>query len=321
MKNVILCALAACFLAAGYAGTVGSDRLAPGTRAAAAEQQKTAATASPKSQDQPASKQASLALAAEKRLCGGLKHFKGKIQQIERSLSEATMAHHGYKAAASKIKREALIPLAGEKTVAKQAPQEKPVLIPAEKIRGQVQVLQDLQKVHEDIRSINGSLRQQLAGLQKEWAAIEPDLKQASASSSVPSPERLCASQEAKEVGRELAAMGSQASNLQAQIDDLRAQLDKEFGQAPCASGPPDCRDIDCTGCCSRQHRITAPEGSLERTIQELERRQCEISCSRSLAACDFENSDQKTNQLFNILSTVLKNEKEMEGGIARNIL
>jgi hypothetical protein len=33
-----------------------------------------------------------------------------------------------------------------------------------------------------------------------------------------------------------------------------------------------------------------------------------------------FENFDQKTNQLFNILSTVLKNQKEMTSGITRNI-
>jgi len=34
-----------------------------------------------------------------------------------------------------------------------------------------------------------------------------------------------------------------------------------------------------------------------------------------------FESVDQKANQLFNILSTVLKNEKETQGGITRNIL
>jgi chromosome segregation ATPase len=318
MKKVILCALAAYFLAAGYAGTGGSGRLASGMGVEAAVKQITSTTAAAKSQAQPASKQSSLALAAQKRLCGGLKRFKGKIQQIERSLSEATMSHNGYKAAASKIKREALIPLAGIKTIAKKAPQEKTVLIPAEKIRGQVQVLQDLKKVHEDVRRIRGSLRQQLAGLQKDWAAIEPDLKQASASSSVPSPERLCASQEAKEVGRELAVMGSQAGNLQSQIDDLRAQLDEGFGQTPCASGPPDCRNTDC---CGQQYRITAPEGSLERAIQELERRQCEIAYMSAVSACDFENFDQKTNQLFNILSTIVKNVAEMRGGVARNIL
>jgi hypothetical protein len=34
-----------------------------------------------------------------------------------------------------------------------------------------------------------------------------------------------------------------------------------------------------------------------------------------------FENFDQKANQLFNLLSTVIKNMKEMNGGVIRNIL
>jgi hypothetical protein len=34
-----------------------------------------------------------------------------------------------------------------------------------------------------------------------------------------------------------------------------------------------------------------------------------------------FENFDQKTNQLFNILSTVQKNMKEMQTGVTQNIV
>jgi hypothetical protein len=34
-----------------------------------------------------------------------------------------------------------------------------------------------------------------------------------------------------------------------------------------------------------------------------------------------FENFDQKANQLFNLLSTVIKNQKEMQAGIKRNML
>jgi len=34
-----------------------------------------------------------------------------------------------------------------------------------------------------------------------------------------------------------------------------------------------------------------------------------------------FENYDQKTNQLFNVLSTVMKNMKETQSGITRNIV
>lgn len=38
------------------------------------------------------------------------------------------------------------------------------------------------------------------------------------------------------------------------------------------------------------------------------------ISCSA------FQNFDQESNQLFNILSTVLKSEKELESGIKRSL-
>ena len=40
-----------------------------------------------------------------------------------------------------------------------------------------------------------------------------------------------------------------------------------------------------------------------------------------SQASTAFENFDQKANQLFNILSTVMKNMKEMEMGVTRNLL
>ena len=46
-----------------------------------------------------------------------------------------------------------------------------------------------------------------------------------------------------------------------------------------------------------------------------------EIRNKRQESITAFENFDQKTNQLFNILGSVLKSEKEMEGSIARNLL
>jgi len=41
----------------------------------------------------------------------------------------------------------------------------------------------------------------------------------------------------------------------------------------------------------------------------------------RQKATSAFENFDQKANQLFNILNTVLKNEREAQEGITRNIV
>lgn len=52
----------------------------------------------------------------------------------------------------------------------------------------------------------------------------------------------------------------------------------------------------------------------LDATIEELRKKREEFSTS-------FENYDQKTNQLFNVLSTVMKNMKEAQQGITRNIV
>jgi hypothetical protein len=51
-----------------------------------------------------------------------------------------------------------------------------------------------------------------------------------------------------------------------------------------------------------------------ETTLEELRNR-------RQEATTAFENFDQKSNQLFNLLSTVMKNMKETQSGIIRNIL
>jgi len=52
-----------------------------------------------------------------------------------------------------------------------------------------------------------------------------------------------------------------------------------------------------------------------------LERIYASITDRRQEFETAFESFDQKANQLFNILSTVLKSEQEMQSGIERNIL
>jgi hypothetical protein len=53
---------------------------------------------------------------------------------------------------------------------------------------------------------------------------------------------------------------------------------------------------------------------ALEAALKEFKKKRAEMGTS-------FENFDQKTNQLFNILSTVLKTMKETQSGITRNLL
>jgi hypothetical protein len=117
-----------------------------------------------------------------------------------------------------------------------------------------------------------------------------------------------------------MATLGAQANNLQSQIDDLRDMLEQEYGQGPCGD-PATCPSVECKSCCAWKCKITAAEGTAERSAQEKLRAECELACMQFEIACAFKNFDQKADQLFNILSTVLKNMKEMESGIVRNLL
>jgi hypothetical protein len=93
----------------------------------------------------------------------------------------------------------------------------------------------------------------------------------------------------------------AQAGNLQSQIDDLRDELDQEYGQGPCGD-PATCVSVDCIGCCAWQYKITAPEGSAERSAQEAARAQRLLQCQRIEMTCMFKNFNQGADQLFNPL-------------------
>jgi len=59
----------------------------------------------------------------------------------------------------------------------------------------------------------------------------------------------------------------------------------------------------------------------LNETIAALEHEMEEVRNKRSEYQTMFENFDQKANQLFNILSTVMKSMKEMQSSVTRNLL
>jgi hypothetical protein len=66
---------------------------------------------------------------------------------------------------------------------------------------------------------------------------------------------------------------------------------------------------------------VDAAVAAIANNIKGLEAAMEELRKKREEFATSFENFDQKTNQLFNILSTIMKNMKETQSGIARNIL
>ncbi len=60
---------------------------------------------------------------------------------------------------------------------------------------------------------------------------------------------------------------------------------------------------------------------SLSDTIKLVESAQETIRNKRQMASTAFQNFDQKSNQLYNLMSSVLKSMNEMRGGVVRNML
>ena len=59
----------------------------------------------------------------------------------------------------------------------------------------------------------------------------------------------------------------------------------------------------------------------LSATIKEVESMQETVRNKRQMASTAFQNFDQKANQLYNLLSSVMKSMNEMRGGTVRNML
>ena len=73
-------------------------------------------------------------------------------------------------------------------------------------------------------------------------------------------------------------------------------------------------------------HRVSLVEktftrDSLNTEIKNVESSQETIRNQRQMASTAFQNFDQKMNQLYNLMSSVLKTTSEMRSGTVRNML
>ncbi len=69
------------------------------------------------------------------------------------------------------------------------------------------------------------------------------------------------------------------------------------------------------------QRTRSLDRAGLNDTIKDVESMQETIRNKRQMASTAFQNFDQKANQLYNLLSSVLKSLNEMRGGTVRNML
>ena len=67
--------------------------------------------------------------------------------------------------------------------------------------------------------------------------------------------------------------------------------------------------------------RRTKVLSELSKAIRGLESMKTEVRNKRSMSSAAFQNFDQKANQLYNLLSSVMKAMNEMRSGTIRNML
>jgi hypothetical protein len=79
--------------------------------------------------------------------------------------------------------------------------------------------------------------------------------------------------------------------------------------------------DVDPEAAVKEISKTIELDPTVSNEIKALENEMEEVRNKRQEFQTMFENFDQKTNQLFNILSTVLKTMKEMQAAVSRNIL
>jgi chaperonin cofactor prefoldin len=252
--------------------------------------------------------------AAQQRVCNGFKLVKTKIHQIEVSLANVAKACDELETVAARIKKEELTPYSEMKTVRQKTAKPGGELITAEKTRPFGQLDSQLRGVKSKLSQVQGTLRIQVGNLKKSLRSLDQDIKHLTGLKPAPGPASTlsCVSQETKTTNNQLATLGTRASRLQARINDVRTALDQEFGQGECGR---DCSKNDCGSCCAWRFKVSA--GAPENSPEARQRKLCELRCT---AKCQFEDFDDKCNDLYGMMSDLMKAVNEMQTSVIRNL-
>lgn len=132
----------------------------------------------------------------------------------------------------------------------------------------------------------------------------------------------------AEAVGDYLEYLTERSNKLQAKTRDTQAAQGKDF-QPGSVTVSVDVQRFDINSVGADGKAVTWTKSNnqpmndtdMGYEIKNVETIMEEVRNKRQEFTTAFENFDQKANQLFNILSTVLKNVKEMESGVTRNLL
>ena len=262
------------------------------------------------------------------RLCQGLGGIKSKLHLVNQSTSEFIKFGREMKQVSLKAKQEiqqvSLTPLPEKRVISKETSKgdsgKTTGLIPAEKTKGEISGVQQMQKINGEAKRVKGNIVQQVGGIRQELKTIEADIRRLSGSSLTPAQDRRCISNAVKELEHEMAGSEDLNNILKTQRDEYNSQVAAQRPDDPRLCGS--CNLTQCKDCCAQKNKIQAPKGSPARAQQEKNLALCLKYCEIQAEICSsFSNFDSNASDLFGMLSGILKDLKEKALQTSRNLI
>jgi archaellum component FlaC len=242
------------------------------------------------------------------KLCQSLTHVKTSLVQIKGLLGEMEKYNTEITQVSLRNKNLSFTPADYKPTISATKGKEGTnvtALTPADQIKGQVEVINRMQKINGSVLKIKEKLFVEKTNIEQEWLTIENNLKQIKGRLSASSPDHKCISDQLKELNNTVSALQIQTENVRSETDEINSQLEQQYGKGSCQDRVTEnCIPTECQRCCFVQFKITAPEGSVERQNQEVARARCE-------ATCNFKAFDCIAHTLFGILIDNMKSTAE----------
>ena len=179
--------------------------------------------------------------------------------------------------------------------------------------------LQNMQRIRGEAQRAYGNSLREAGEIRGVLSGLNGEIRKLASCSSLTAQERQSLRASADSLNTEIATMKSYASALQAQSNDYASQLSAQQVADPRFCGG--CNPSVCQSCCVEKNRVTGAPGSALRAQQERNLSQCRADCQTQAAICDgFSDFDQRTRNILNMLTEILKSHTESQSSIFRNI-
>lgn len=179
--------------------------------------------------------------------------------------------------------------------------------------------MQNMQRIRGEAQRVHGNSLREAGEIRGALSGLNGEIRKLASCSSLTAQERQSLRASADSLNTEIGTLKSYGSALQAQSNDYASQLSAQQVADPRLCGG--CNPSACQSCCAERNRVTGAPGSALRAQQERNLARCREDCQIQAAICDgFSDFDQRTRNILNMLTEILKSHTESQSSIFRNI-